>query len=483
MGVNKMESIWNQDIQLTARDSLKSDLSVDACVIGAGMAGLLTAYFLQEKGLKTVMVEADRIAGGVTQNTTAKITSQHGLVYNKLLQSLGEEKTRGYAYANQTALQKYKDMIAQKSIDCDFEMQNAYLYSLDDEEVIQSEVEAAIQAGIAAEFTRDLPLPFPIKGAEVFPDQAQFHPLKFIEFISRELTVYEHTVAQGIEENTVYTENGKINARFIVIASHYPFVNMPGFYFMKMHQQRSYVLALRNAGQPSGMYRDANEEGFSFRTYKDLLLLGGGSHRTGENELGGKYQLLRHAQQSWFPRAEEVCKWSAQDCMTLDAIPYIGQYSLTTPDWYVATGFNKWGMTGSMVSATILSSLIAGIKCNYADVFSPQRMDIAASTKKFLENTAQVVEGLAKEIFEIPAEKLDGIGCGEAGIVEHSGHKMGIYKTEDGEVHVVSTKCSHLGCQLAWNPDEISWDCPCHGSRFDYKGNLIMGPAMRGVRP
>lgn len=476
-----MESIWKQETQLPDREPLRSDLSVDACVIGAGMAGLLTAYFLKEKGLNTVVIDADRIAGGVTQNTTAKITSQHGLVYNKMLHGLGEEKTRGYASANQAAIQKFKDLVSENAIDCDFETLPAYLYSLDNKKELEEEVEAARQAGIDAQFADELPLPFRTAGAVLFPDQAQFHPLKFVAAVSRGLTVYEYTAAQKIEESTVYTQNGNIRARFIVVATHYPFINAPGFYFMKMHQQRSYVLALRNAIQVSGMYRDANQDGLSFRNYKDMLILGGGNHRTGENA-GGKYELLRQAQQNWFPESQEVCAWSAQDCMTLDSIPYIGPYSIATPNWYVATGFNKWGMTGSMVSATILSNLIAGIKCEYADVFSPQRIDIAASAKKFLENTATVVEGLTKEIFEIPAEDLAAIQNGDAGIVEHIGHKMGVYKTEKGEVHVVSTKCTHLGCQVDWNPDEKSWDCPCHGSRFDYKGDLISGPAMKGIR-
>ena len=330
---------------------------------------------------------------------------------------------------------------------------------------------------------QDLPLPFRTRGAVLFPEQSQFHPLKFTQSISRNLTVYEHTAAQKVEENDCITSGGVIHARFIVIAAHYPFINMPGYYFVKMHQQRSYVIALENAAQLSGMYRDANEQGYSFRNYGNMLLLGGGSHRTGENKEGGKYALLRNAGKNWFPQSAEKFAWSAQDCVTLDSVPYIGQYSIATPHMYVATGFNKWGMTGSMVSAMILTDLITDAKCEFANVFSPQRMDIAASAKTFFQNTAEVVEGLAKEVFNIPGEDLAKISNGEAGMVDYMGHKMGVYKTEEGEVHVVSTKCTHLGCQLEWNADEKSWDCPCHGSRFDYNGSLINNPAMRGLRP
>lgn len=477
----KTKSIWNET-NLPEHGALLGDVQADVCVIGAGMAGLLTAYFLQEKGMRTVVIDAERTAGGVTQNTTAKITSQHGAIYSKLMQDLGEEKARAYAHANQKAIQQYKKLVDSLGVDCDFEILPSFLYGTDDEELLQAELKSARRAGIPAEYTQDLPLPFETLGAVMFPDQAQFHPLRFIAALSRCIKIFERTAALEVNGDTVVTANGSVRAKYIVFATHYPFVNAPGFYFMKMHQQRSYVIAYKNAMQLSGMYRDANEEGFSFRNWGGLLLLGGGSHRTGEND-GGKYEKLRHAAIDWFPQAEEAARWSAQDCMTLDSVPYIGRYSIMAPNWYVATGFNKWGMTGSMVAASILSGMIAEEECEYEDLFSPRRMDVAASAKSFLENAVQSVEGLARELFEIPADQLSGIGPGEAGIIEYEGHKMGVYKTVIGEVHIVSTKCTHLGCQLSWNPDEKSWDCPCHGSRFNYEGRLLNNPAMRGIRP
>lgn len=477
-----MESIWKENIAFPQREKLRSDIRADAAVIGAGMAGLLTAYLLKEKGINTVVIDGEGTAGGVTQNTTAKITSQHGLIYEKLINGFGNEKARQYAQANQKAIKKYQEIIAQKNIDCGFEQKSAALYSLDDPDTIQNEIAAAQSLGIPADFTADVPLPFKIKGAEIFPDQAQFHPLQFIQTLSGGLQIFEHTWARSIEKNEIITDHGKITAEAIVVATHYPFINAPGYYFMKVHQERSYVLALDNAMQVNGMYKDAGQGGYSFRNYGNILLLGGGGHRTGENKEGGKYDLLRQAGKNWFPQATEKTFWSAQDCMTVDGVPYIGQYSITTPRMYVATGFNKWGMTGSMVSAMILSDMIAGVQNEYADVFSPQRMDIAASAKTFLQNTAEVVSGLANEIFEIPGEELEEIKNGEGGIVEHEGQKVGVYKTENGEVHIVSTKCSHLGCQLEWNPDEKSWDCPCHGSRFDYNGDVINNPAMKGLK-
>lgn len=477
-----MESIWKENIVFPERQQLRNDIRADVAVIGAGLAGLLTAYLLREKGILAVVIEGGTTAGGVTHNTTAKITSQHDLIYRKLISDFGQEKAGRYAQANQKAIKKFEDIITRDHIDCNFEHASAYAYTLEDPESIQNEVVAAQSLGIPADFTTDVKLPFIVKGAEVFPDQAQFHPLKFIRALSEGLDIYEHTWARSIEKNEIKTDQGKITADSIVVATHYPFINVPGYYFMKVHQERSYVLALENAMQVGGMYKGVDQDGYSFRNYGSILLLGGGGHRTGENKEGGKYGQLRQAAKNWFPQAAEKTFWSAQDCMTVDNVPYIGQYSIATPNMYVATGFKKWGMTGSMVSAMILSDMISGQKNEYADVFSPQRMDIGASAKTFLHNTAEAVSGLASEIFEIPGEKLGGIKNGEGGIVEYEGHKAGVYKTQSGETHIVSTRCTHLGCQLEWNPDEKSWDCPCHGSRFDYRGDVLNNPAMKGIK-
>jgi glycine/D-amino acid oxidase-like deaminating enzyme/nitrite reductase/ring-hydroxylating ferredoxin subunit len=456
-------------------------MRADAAVIGAGMAGILAATLLAQQGLKTVVLEAKTIAGGVTQGTTAKITSQHNLIYKKLIDAFGEEKAAQYAAANQNAIAKYKEIIDQNGIDCDFEQKNAFVYSLDDPKIIQSEVNAAQRIGIPAAFTEKTGLPFGTAGACMFPDQAQFHPLKFIAALAEGLTILEHTMAKEIDGKEIHTDGGTLHADFIVVATHYPFINMPGYYFLKMHQQRSYFIALENASPVDGMYIEAGGDGFSFRDYKNLLLLGGANHRTGENKDGGKYDIIRKTGGEWYPGATEKAFWSAQDCMTLDGVPYIGRYALTTPDMYVATGFNKWGMTGSMAAAMILADMIAGRKNEWADVFSPQRMDILPSAKNFASNAAETVSALADEIFMVPKETLAQIKEGDAGIVESHGEKVGVFRSEDGQAHIVTTKCAHLGCQLAWNPDENTWDCPCHGSRFDTDGNVIGNPAMKGL--
>ena len=473
-----MESIWSKTTQLPAQPSLPGDLSVEAAVIGGGMAGLLTAYLLQEKGIEAVVLEADRVAGGQTKNTTAKITSQHGLIYTKLTRQFGAERAGQYARANQRAIGEYRRLIEALEADCGFEICPAYLYSGVEEDCLREEAEAAQSLGIPAEFTTETELPFPVKGAVRFDGQGRFHPLRFLEAVLPKVTVYENTRVTEVKGDKIRTERGTVRAKHIVFATHYPFVNFPGYYFLRMHQERSYVLALENALLPGGMYYGVDEGGLSLRTAGDCLLLGGGGHRTGENRKGGRYDLLRQAAVEYWPESREVGHWSAQDCMTHDSVPYIGHYASGTEGWYVATGFGKWGMTGSMVSAMLLSDLITGRDNPDADVFCPQRFDLPANAKNLLEDGKQTVKSLSRQIFTGGRALVEDLPAGHGGVVEVDGEKMGAYRDESGELFLVSTRCPHLGCQLEWNPDEKSWDCPCHGSRFDHRGNRISGPAQ-----
>ena len=476
-----MDSIWSQTCQIEARAPLSGDLETEVAVIGAGLAGVLIASALQDEGKKVAVLEADRIATGQTRNTTAKITSQHGPIFRKLTQTLGENKARQYGMANEAALGEYRRVIAERGIDCDLEERDAYVYG-DDAEALQAEADCAALLGLPASFTEETSLPFPTAGAVRFERQAQFHPLKFLKAMAEPLTVYEHTRVKTVEEHRLVTDRGTVTAEKIVFACHYPFVNFPGLYFARMHQERSYVLALENAPPMDGMwiFADGTANPYSFRTWQSLLLLGGGGHRCGENSAGGRYDDLRRRAREWFPQSREVACWSAQDCVTADGVPYIGQYAASRPDWYIATGFQKWGMTTSMVSAMLLRDLICGRENPYAEVFDPSRFD-TETVPGILEESGQAVKGLAKRLFQIPAETAKKLAPGHGGGVFLDGEKLGVYKDENGKVYPVDLRCPHLGCQLEWNPDEKSWDCPCHGSRFDRFGNLISGPAQTGA--
>ena len=431
-----MQSVWTDSVHFPSFEQLKKDIRTDVLIIGGGITGLLCAYQLQQSGVDYVLVEADRICSGITKNTTAKITSQHGLIYHKLIQRFGIEKTRMYLDANEAALREYRKLC--KSIDCSFESKNSYVYSLGNSNKIAKELHALRMLGFHAEYETQLPLPFSVAGAVKFRHQAQFNPLKFLSAIAKGLNIYEQTKVRELASNLAITEHGKITAKNIIVTTHFPFLNKHGSYFLKMYQHRSYVIAYKNAPNVDGMYVDESLKGLSFRNYKNMLLIGGGDHRTGKH--GGNWQELSTFASAHYPNAKEVYRWATQDCMTLDEVPYIGRYSKNTPSLYVATGFNKWGMTSSMVAAMILRDMILGKENPYAPVFSPSRSILHPQ--------------LIVNAFEATTNLLTP----------------------------TTKRCPHLGCALKWNPAEHTWDCPCHGSRFTHDGQLIDNPSTDDLK-
>lgn len=426
-----MESIWQKNIKLPTFPKLNEDIRTDVLIIGGGIAGILTAYCLKKFGVKCVLVEKNRICSGTTGHTTAKITVQHGLIYNKILRSYGVETAQKYLYANQLAFDKYSEIC--KNVDCDYEQKSNYVYSIDDRMKLEYEMMAFDKIGCTAKFCENISLPLKTVGAVMLPNQAQFNPLKFISGIVKNLPIYENTFVNEICGNTVITKTGNIKAESIVVATHFPFINKHGSYFLKLYQHRSYVLALKNAQNLNGMYVDEDKRGLSFRNYDKYLLLGGGGHRTGKN--GGNWEELRDFAKHYYPQSKEYCYWAAQDCMSLDDMPYIGRYSNRTARLFTATGFNKWGMTGAMLSAILISDLVQGKKSEYADIFSPSRNILKP---QLLINGFEAITGLLN------------------------------FKTK---------RCPHLGCALHWNSAERSWDCVCHGSRLDCNGKVLDNPA------
>jgi glycine/D-amino acid oxidase-like deaminating enzyme/nitrite reductase/ring-hydroxylating ferredoxin subunit len=492
-GTERGESLWIQDkyrfsdekdeFRKQSRAPLTSNIEAEVAVIGAGLAGILTAYLLKENGIQAVVLECRETGSGMTKNTTAKITSQHGLIYKKLIMYKGETRAWEYATANEKAIEKYEDIINKLEIDCDFEILPNYIYTLDNELKLKQEAEAARKLGLPAVFTKETTLPFKVKAAVRFDHQAQFHPLKFMDAVAKDLTIYENTrVTQIHKSGLIVTDQGSVKAKKIVIATHYPFINVPGYYFLKLHQERYYLSALECNGDPGthldGMYLDADPDGYTFRKYKDFLIFGTGNHRAGKYQPLDAYAKIESAARKWYPNSKIIYTWSNQDCMTPDSIPYIGTYSARTPNIYVATGYNKWGMTGSMVSAMIISDAISGRDNSYSKVFNPRRMMLSGS-RVFLKDTAIITISLLSEYLKIPHDKLGDIKKGQAGVIRHDGMRVGVYYGTDDKYYFVTTKCPHLGCKLEWNQNEMTWDCPCHGSRFDYKGNLINNPAMR----
>lgn len=478
-----MESIWSKTAAIPPRTPLPGNLRTEAAVIGAGMAGILTAYFLKQQGLDVVVLEADRIAGGQTKNTTAKITSQHGLFYAQLIKKAGVKRARLYAHASQSAVDAYGELIGRESISCHFERLPSYLYTTDSARrpELEREARAAAALGLPSRFTQTTDLPFAIAGAVCFENQAQFHPLEFLADLSSHITVYEGTRALRVKKHAIITDRGIVTAKHIIFATHYPFVNFPGFYFMRQHQDRSYCLALTGAERRHGMYYSVDAGGLSLRWFKDTLLLGGGSHRTGKTQAGDGWAPLKAAASQYYKDCPITAHWSAQDCMPHDEIPFIGRYSMFRPYWYVATGYKKWGMTSSMLSARIIADQICGRENPYSSLFGPKRFLPRASAAKLLADVAESAKSLTKGFLHLPFSQAAALPAGQGKIVRIGLRKYACYRDEEGRLHKSSARCPHLGCELSWNPVERSWDCPCHGSRFDCDGNLIDNPAQTGI--
>lgn len=426
-----MKSIWQATTKLPLFSQLKNDIHTDVLIIGGGISGILTAYFLHQNGIKYVLVEKDRICSGTTKNTTAKITYQHSLIYHKVLKSSGVEIAQMYLEANKVAFEKYRELCSK--IDCDYEIKDNFVYSIDNRQKLEDEINALYKIGYKAEYRENISIPIKTVGAVMFPNQAQFNPLKFISAIAKGLNIYENTFVREMEGNTAITDFGKIFADKVITATHFPFVNKHGSYFLKLYQHRSYVIALENAHNPNGMFVDENRKGLSFRNSGNLLLIGGGGHRTGKK--GGNWEELRSFAKNVYPDSIEKFSWAAQDCMSLDTVPYIGQYSKNTHNFYVETGFNKWGMTSAMASAMIISDIIIGKKNEYAGIFNPSRSILKP---QLIINGFEAVKNL---------------------------------------LTISEKRCPHLGCALKWNSAEHSWDCACHGSRFDKKGKVLDNPA------
>ena len=471
-----MSSLWQQTCTIPPRPPLSGDRSTEIAVIGGGLAGVLIADALRCDGHRVLVLEADRIGSGQTGRTTAKITSQHGLIYEKLIRSLGRERAAQYARLNQQAVAAYEVMIRHRGIDCGFERQSNYVYG-SDPVALRAEAEAAASLGLPAEYTEEIPRPVPALAAVRFADQAQFHPLQFLRALAEHLDVRENTRVQAVEGHSVVTDRGTVRAEKVVFACHFPIVNYPGLYFARMHQERSYVIALKNAAAPAGMWVSAEKGGYSLRTYGDTLLLGGGGHRTGQNRHGGRYDDLRQKAAKWFPGSQEVARWSAQDCMTPDGAPYIGVFAPNRPDWFVATGFRKWGMTSSMAAALLLRRLVAGKEHPAAAAFDPGRFNVSTVAGVAAES-CHAAAGLGKSLLHVPFAAADALAPGEGAIVRLGGRKAAVSRDKDGALRAVSPRCSHLGCELTWNADEGTWDCPCHGSRYDADGNLLTAPAQ-----
>ena len=426
-----MEYLWTKEIQMPQFPTLDADRKTDVLIIGGGMAGVLCALQMHKMGADYLLVEGKRIGLGITKGTTAVISAQHSTLYQDVLKRLGKNRAASYLHANLHAVEELCTLA--KEFDCELERCPSILYSVNDAQKMQHEVRILRDLGYEAEFTTQIPLPVEIAGAVKFPDMAQFHPLKFLRGAVKNLNILENTFVMDLDGTTAVTGHGKIEAKKVIVCTHFPFINRRGMFFIKLSQKRSYVIALENAPRLGVTLEEDSESGLYFRNYRNLLLIGGGDRRTGEKD---GFSFARNFANLYFPDAKEVYAWANQDCVSLDQLPYIGRYG-TMDDVYVATGFNHWGMSTSMMASRLLCDLVLGRKpcpdlTSHRDIF----------TKQFWGNV-----GTTAKNFATPTTK----------------------------------RCPHMGCAMKWNETEQSWDCPCHGSRFDANGRLIDNPAMRDL--
>ena len=446
----------------------------EVCIIGGGMAGLNLAFLLKQAKREVIVLEAEAIGHAQSVRTTAKITCLPGFFYHDLIERVGLSEAHKAARILRRALAEYADLIFHHQINCDFERLPFVLLSSDAKR-IEKEAKALKELHFMCEVDLQKETPLGKGAAVILDNQAQFDAGAWMSEISKGLEIYEHSRAVHVENDEVFTAKGKVQAKHIVFCDHYPFVNFPGAYFMKMHQERSHVLTLKNVPRVNMMVYRADEIVESLRFDGQTALYSGFSHPTGK----GSEDVLKRMKEkakSRFETAEIIAVNSAQDCMTPDSMPYIGQFSSSTPHWHIATGFNKWGMIYSMAAALILRDKICGIPNPDASVFDSLRSVLSAPVNE-MKHMASSFAGLFREFMTLPELKAEEIPLGEGGIVELDGISLGVYKETDGTLFVVSSRCPHLKCQLMWNSAEKTWDCPCHGSRFDRYGHRIEGPA------
>jgi len=495
---DETESYWRKSTDLPTFPKLENNLKVDVAIVGGGITGITAAYLLSKKQLNVALIETDVILNGTTGYTTAKITAQHDLIYDELIQHFDKDHARLYYDAQTEAKKLIETHINDLHINCDFKKETAYVYTNSEKELVklEKEKEAYDQLKIPNKFIDKLPLDLRIKAALTMEDQANFHPLKYLQVLVKEcvkngVAIFEQTTAIDVEYNKrpaiITKEGNRIICGHVIIASHYPFYDGQGFYPTRMYAERSYAIGVKtNKSYPGGMYINVESPVRSIRSTpyngKELWLIVGENHKTGQGkETTGHYKALEQFATKYFGPVEIKYRWSAQDLTTLDKVPYIGPITKTQKNVLVATGYRKWGMTNGTIAAKILADYVLEKENRYIELFTPSRFKFNPTVKNFAKTNLDVAKHLIKGKMEPTTdfETIDSLKVNEATISRIDGKRVGVYRDENNKFHIVDTTCTHLGCNVEWNSGERTWDCPCHGSRFSYTGEVIEGPAKK----
>ena len=441
-----MNSLWLTENKNNSKfESLSKNINTDVCIIGAGIFGMTCGYYLSKAGLNVSIIEKNEIGHKTTGHTTAKIISQHGLFYSYLVETYGEGFAKDYLSANQEAIENIKNIIDDEKINCDFERQSNFVYTTNPNEVaqIKKEVDVLNALGFPANFVTKTGLPFDVVGAVQFKNQAQFNPIKYLNGLTKCISknngeIFTNTTVTDVKKIGdnfyIFTPNNVVTSKYVILASHYPFVNFPGIYFFKMYQASSYVIGVDvKKTINNGMYITASDPTFSFRTAnyngKKILLLGGCGHKTGTPApYEDTYGTLENYAKQLYPNCEILFRWDTRDCITLDKIPYIGRFSNVMDNIYVGTGFNKWGMTTSNVAANIVCDMILGKENKYAYVFDSTRVHPIKNRIEVKNMITESVNSLAIKKFKDSTVNFDKIPINSGGVIDVNNQKVGIYK-------------------------------------------------------
>ncbi|NHN42726.1 FAD-dependent oxidoreductase [Halorubellus sp. JP-L1] len=519
-------SIWLATTDESDYDELEGGVHADTVVVGGGIVGLTTAFHLDAAGQSVVVLERDRIVTGVTGHTTAKLTSLHGRIYDHLVDEFGETTARRYATANERAIDEVESIADAHEVDCDFERTPAYTYTESSDEVasLRAEADAASRAGLSASFVESTPLPYDVEAAVRVDDQAQFHPRKYLLALADAVDddskgngdrdgvrdrdvdgdrdggddgggdgrsrIFEHSRVVDVDPGSsrepcrVTTDRGQVAADDVVVATNFP-VYDHAFYYARLSPKRSYVLAVELADDPpEGTYYDPSEPYFSVRSRpageRRLALVGGQNHRTGHGgSTAERYRKLEARAREKFDVESVVHRWSTQDFVSVDGVPFVGKHSPRSDRVWVATGFGGWGMTNGTAAGRLLADRILGRENEWSSVFEPTRFNFGASKRDLVAHNRHAMSHFLGDHLQHPRPAaVRDVDRGDADVLEVDGESVGVYHDHDGEFHVVSAVCPHMGCRVEWNDGERTWDCPCHGSRFDHDGTVLHAPAV-----
>lgn len=493
-------SYWRDSIDVGTYPSIDEDMSFDVGIVGGGITGITLAYLLSDYDLSVCVIDSDQLLSGTTGNTTAKVTTQHGVIYDELITNYGLDITQGYYLANKRAQDFIYDTITKHNIDCDYKEANSILYTMEGQNrtKIENEMKAYEKLSITGDIISSTELPFSTISALKMEKQAHFHPLRYLKYLidyclENSVSFFENSRALAIDyltKPTIVCENEhRITCKYVVQASHYPFFDGQQFFPLKMYAERAYALLAKTEKTVDDMYLSIDETVRSIRPAnvndETYLIVAGENHRTGDSELSTSdhYELLASFTDQHFQISHIENFWSAQDHTTLDKIPYVGTITKEKQNVLVATGYRKWGMTNGTNAAIIMKNLILQEEDEFVDVFAPYReMKFDPGLKKIVSYNVEVAKHLLKGKFDATNEEINLLRNDDAIITMIDGQRIGVYKDDMGELHAVDTTCTHLGCELDWNEAEKSWDCPCHGSRFSYEGDVLNGPAVKNLQ-